>query len=40
MMPSEREAAGRRIARARGRRGLPQAVLAGLVGVEMVQYPV
>jgi transcriptional regulator with XRE-family HTH domain len=32
MMPSEREAAGQRIAQARRRRGLPQAVLAGLVG--------
>jgi transcriptional regulator with XRE-family HTH domain len=30
--PFEREAAGQRIARARRRRGLPQAVLAGLVG--------
>ena len=32
MTPSEREAAGQRIARARRRRGLSQAVLAGLVG--------
>ena len=32
MTPSDREAAGQRIARARRRRGLPQAVLAGLVG--------
>ena len=32
MTPSECEAAGQRIARARRRRGLPQAVLAGLVG--------
>ena len=32
MTPSEREAAGQRIARARRRRGLAQAVLAGLVG--------
>jgi transcriptional regulator with XRE-family HTH domain len=32
MTPTEREAAGQRIARARRRRGLPQAVLAGLVG--------
>lgn len=32
MMPSDREAAGRRIARARRRRGLSQAVLAGLIG--------
>src|SRR5436305_15221097 len=32
MMPAEREAAGQRIARARRRRGLSQAVLAGLVG--------
>jgi transcriptional regulator with XRE-family HTH domain len=32
MTPSGREAAGRRIARARRRRGLSQAVLAGLVG--------
>ena len=32
MMPSDREAAGQRIARARRRRGLSQAVLAGLVG--------
>src|SRR5436305_557183 len=32
MMPAEREASGQRIARARRRRGLSQAVLAGLVG--------
>src|SRR6516165_3297245 len=32
MTPSDREAAGQRIARARRRRGLSQAVLAGLVG--------
>ena len=32
MTPSDREAAGQRIARARLRRGLSQAVLAGLVG--------
>lgn len=32
MTPSERETAGQRIARARRRRGLSQAVLAGLVG--------
>ena len=32
MTPSDREAAGHRIARARRRRGLSQAVLAGLVG--------
>jgi transcriptional regulator with XRE-family HTH domain len=32
MMPSGREVAGQRIARARRRRGLSQAVLAGLVG--------
>ena len=32
MTPSDREAAGQRIARARRRRSLPQAVLAGLVG--------
>ena len=32
MTPSDREAAGQRIARARTRRGLSQAVLAGLVG--------
>jgi transcriptional regulator with XRE-family HTH domain len=32
MMPSDREAAGQRIARARRRRGLSQAVLAGLAG--------
>jgi transcriptional regulator with XRE-family HTH domain len=32
MTPTEREAAGQRIARARRRRGLSQAVLAGLVG--------
>ena len=32
MTSSEREAAGQRIARARRRRGLSQAVLAGLVG--------
>jgi transcriptional regulator with XRE-family HTH domain len=32
MTPSECEAAGQRIARARRRRGLSQAVLAGLVG--------
>ena len=32
MTPSDREAAGQRIARARRRRGLPQAVFAGLVG--------
>ena len=32
MTPSGREAAGQRIARARRRRGLSQAVLAGLVG--------
>jgi transcriptional regulator with XRE-family HTH domain len=32
MTPSDREAAGQRIARARKRRGLSQAVLAGLVG--------
>src|SRR2546430_12041516 len=32
MTPAEREAAGQRIARARRRRGLSQAVLAGLVG--------
>ena len=32
MTPSDREAAGQRIARARWRRGLSQAVLAGLVG--------
>src|SRR6266516_291312 len=31
MTPSDREAAGQRIARARRRRGLSQAVLAGLV---------
>ena len=32
MTPSDREAAGQRIARARRRRGLSQAVLAGLAG--------
>jgi transcriptional regulator with XRE-family HTH domain len=32
MTPSDREAAGQRLARARRRRGLSQAVLAGLVG--------
>jgi transcriptional regulator with XRE-family HTH domain len=32
MTPSDREAAGQRIARARRRRGLSQAVLAGLIG--------
>ena len=32
MTPTEREATGQRIARARRRRGLSQAVLAGLVG--------
>jgi transcriptional regulator with XRE-family HTH domain len=32
MTPSDRETAGQRIARARRRRGLSQAVLAGLVG--------
>ena len=32
MTPSDREPTGQRIARARRRRGLPQAVLAGLVG--------
>ena len=32
MTPSGRETAGQRIAQARRRRGLPQAVLAGLVG--------
>ena len=32
MTPCEREAAGQRIARARRRRGLSQAVLAGLAG--------
>ena len=32
MTPDEREAAGQRIARARRRRGLSQAVLAGLAG--------
>jgi transcriptional regulator with XRE-family HTH domain len=32
MTPSDREAAGQRMARARRRRGLSQAVLAGLVG--------
>jgi transcriptional regulator with XRE-family HTH domain len=32
MTPTEREAAGQRIARARRRRGMSQAVLAGLVG--------
>jgi transcriptional regulator with XRE-family HTH domain len=32
MTPSGRETAGQRIARARRRRGLSQAVLAGLVG--------
>src|SRR5215470_3576987 len=32
MTPAERKAAGQRIARARRRRGLSQAVLAGLVG--------
>jgi transcriptional regulator with XRE-family HTH domain len=32
MTPSDREAAGQRIARARRRRALSQAVLAGLIG--------
>jgi DNA-binding XRE family transcriptional regulator len=32
MMPPDREPAGQRIARARRRRGLSQAMLAGLVG--------
>ena len=32
MTPADREATGQRIARARQRRGLSQAVLAGLVG--------
>src|SRR5947208_4661197 len=32
MTPSDREVAGQRIARARRRRGLSQAVLAGLIG--------
>ena len=40
MMPTEREAAGQRIAQARRRRGLSQAVLAGLVGRGSCPIPV